>query len=87
MGWALNKPKTGLVRFNDKVQEYLIFKFDCGEKTGEKANPTQVSPGTRSTTDDNGMRYFSREDWLNPTQIKGFSYSNIENLSDDVDDD
>ena len=72
MGWALSKPKTGSVRFSDKIRQYLIYKFDAGEKTGEKANPIQVAADIRTTTDNGGNRYFTREEWLTPTQIKGF---------------
>ena len=72
MGWALSKPKTGSVRFSDKIRQYFIYKFDAGEKTGEKANPIQVAADIRTTTDNGGNRYFTREEWLTPTQIKGF---------------
>jgi hypothetical protein len=60
------------VRFSDKIRQYLIYKFDAGEKTGEKANPIQVAADIRTTTDNGGNRYFTREEWLTPTQIKGF---------------
>ncbi|CAB4021822.1 Transposon Tf2-6 poly, partial [Paramuricea clavata] len=29
MGWALSKPKTGSIRFSDKIRQYLTFQFDC----------------------------------------------------------
>jgi hypothetical protein len=67
VGWALSKPKTGSVRFSDKIRQYLLCKFDAGEKTGEKANPIQVAADIRTTTDNDGNRYFTREEWLTPT--------------------
>ena len=72
VGWALSKPKTGSVRFSEKIRQYLIYKFDTGEKTGEKANPIQVAADMRTITDNDGNRYFIRKEWLTPTQIKGF---------------
>ena len=42
------------------------------KKTGEKANPIQVAADMRTITDNDGNRYFIREEWLTLTQIKGF---------------
>ena len=72
MGWALNQPKTGSVRFPEKVKKYLVAKFDSGERTGHKADPTQVSLDIRAAKDESGERLFKREEWLNKQQIKGF---------------
>lgn len=72
MGWALAKPRTGWVRFSPKVKEYLVIKFDCGERTGTKANPEKVALDMRQANDKDGKRLFTREEWLNNSQIKGF---------------
>ena len=70
--WALQNPRRGAPRFSAKVKEYLIAKFDIGEKTRDKAGPTQVVSDMRSAKDDNNSRLFSREEWLTKTQVKGF---------------
>ncbi len=72
MGWALNQPKTGSVRFPEKVKKYLVAKFDSGERAGYKADPIQVSLDIRAAKDESGERLFKREEWLNKQQIKGF---------------
>lgn len=72
MGWALSKPRTGSLRFPDNVRKYLFKKFKFGERTGHKADPTQVALDMRSAKCESGDRLFTREDWLNKQQIKGF---------------
>jgi hypothetical protein len=63
MGWALGRPKTGSVRFPENVKRYLTAKFDIGERTGHKADPTQVSLDIRAAKDKNGERLFKKEEW------------------------
>ena len=73
--WAglwLNHAKTGSVRFPDNVKKYLVAKFDFGERTGHKADPLQVSLDIRAVKDESGERLFTRREWLNRQQIKGF---------------
>ena len=72
LGWALQSPRRGAPRFSAKVKEYLTAKFDIGEKTKDKADPTQVALDMRSAKDDNNSRLFRREEWLTKTQVKGF---------------
>ena len=72
LGWALQNPRRGALRFSAKVKEYLTEKFDIGEKTRDKADPTQVASDMRSAKDDNNSRLFRREEWLTKTQVKGF---------------
>ena len=54
------------------MKEYLTTKFDIGEKTGDKADPTQVDSDMRNAKDDNNRRLFRREEWLTKNQVKGF---------------
>ena len=72
LGWALQSPRRGATRFSSKVREYLTAKFDIGEKTGDKADPTQVALDMRNAKDDNSSRLFRREEWLTKNQVKGF---------------
>ena len=70
MGWALSKPRVS-TRFTSSVKAYLCAKFDLGEKTGLKADPTQVSKDMRNARDQDNKRRFSRE-WLSKTQIQSY---------------
>ncbi|CAB3977712.1 Retrovirus-related Pol poly [Paramuricea clavata] len=71
-GWALHKSKGGGKRFPKAVKDYLIAKYDLGEKTGNKCDPEKVAEDMRHAKLQNGDRRFSREDWLNKSQIKSF---------------
>ena len=71
MGWAL-KQNVASARFSTKVREYLIAKFDAGEKSGRKANPGDVEMDMRNSREGNNSRRFTREEWLTSTQIKSF---------------
>lgn len=66
-GWALSKPRTGCVRFSPKVRQYLITKFNLGELTGNKADPSQVPCDMRNSRNESGDRLFTREEWLTKT--------------------
>jgi hypothetical protein len=71
-GWALHKSKGGGKRFPKAVKDYLIAKYDLREKTGNKCNPQKVAEDMRHAKLQNGDRRFSREDWLNKSQISSF---------------
>jgi hypothetical protein len=72
MGWALNLLKKGSVRFPEKVEKNLVAKFDPGEQTGQKADPTPVALDIRAAKDESREGQFKKEEWLNKQQIKGF---------------
>ena len=46
--WVLQSPRRGAPRFSAKVKEYPTAKFDIGEKTRDKADPTQVASDMRN---------------------------------------
>ena len=87
-GWALSKPRVS-TRFTPKVKAYLNAKFQLGEKTGLKADPSQVSAEMRNARDEENNRRFSREEWLTKNQIKSY-FSRLSSAKrkeqDDVDD-
>ena len=62
-GWALSKPRIN-VRFSEKVKEYLTARFMFGERTGRKADPTQVAADMRDTRNESNERLFNRAEWL-----------------------
>lgn len=72
MGWALQKPRGAGTRFTENVKVYLTMRFDDGEKTGRKADPTQVAADMRTARDIEGTRKFNRSEWLTKTQVQGF---------------
>ena len=47
-------------------------KFELGERTGLKTDPTQVSVDMRNARDEDNNRRFSREKWLTKSQIKNY---------------
>ena len=58
IGWALHKPRDGVVRFGDNVKDYLTKKFNIGKQTGNKSNPAQVSADMRTARTLDGSRLF-----------------------------
>ena len=57
MGWALKSPPSRRTKFTDKQKQYLNVKFQIGERTGKKAEPTDVSKAMRTVKDSNGGGY------------------------------
>ena len=71
MGCAINKT-TSSTRFLEKVRDYLTAKFLVGERTGCKADPTQVEKDMRTSRSPSNERMFNSSEWLTKSQIKGF---------------
>lgn len=72
MGWALSKARTGSVRFSANVRQYLVRKFNYGQKTGKKSDPAQVAADMRTSKNEAGERLFKRDEWLTASQVKSF---------------
>lgn len=70
-GWALSKPRSN-VRFSQKVKEYLTARFTLGERTGRKADPSQVAVDMRNAKNEDNERMFTRTEWLTKSQIQSF---------------
>ena len=70
MGWALQKTRGSGTRFTEKVKEYLLSRFQTDERTGRKADPTQVAAEMRKAREAAGARKFIRSEWL--TTFRGF---------------
>ena len=54
MGWALKSTQSRHTKFTDNQKQYLKAKFQVGEQTGKKADPTEVSKAMRTAKDSNG---------------------------------
>ena len=48
MGWALKSTQSRRTKFTDNQKQYLNAKFQVGERTGKKADPTEVSKAMRT---------------------------------------
>ena len=72
MGWALKHSHARSTRFSTKQKEYLIAKFQIGEQTGQKADPTSVSRVMRTAKDSNGERLFDSTEFLTSQQMVSF---------------
>ena len=72
MGWALQKPRTGGVRYSQQVKDYLKARFDAGEESGRKADPNQVVLDMRSARTAENKWLFSRDEWLSRGQIQSY---------------
>lgn len=72
MGWALKHCHSRSTRFSTKQKEYLIAKFQIGEQTGQKIDPTSVSRVMRTAKDSNGERLFDSTEFLTSHQIVSF---------------
>ena len=71
MGWALKVTREKR-RFEEKVKTFLIDKFENGERSGNKADPSSVSKEMKVKKDGNGKLYFAPEEWKTAQQIKNF---------------
>ena len=72
MGWALSKSRAGSIRFSQNVRDYLTEKFDLGEITGLKSNPSDVENDMRRARNERNEKRFTRDEWLTAPQIKNF---------------
>ncbi|XP_035678162.1 uncharacterized protein LOC118416978 [Branchiostoma floridae] len=72
MGWALKGAKRMRARFSEKQRKYLEDKFDIGQATGRKCDPTQVAKDMRRAKDSKGRRMFTSSEFLTSTQVSSF---------------
>ena len=72
MGWALNKQLWGKVRFSPEVRQYLVAKFDYGERTGQKYDAAQVASDMRCAKNECGEKLFCKDDCLTKNQVSSF---------------
>lgn len=72
MGWALKSTQSSGTKFTDDQKQYLNSKFQIGERTEKKADPTEVSKAMRTAKDSNGDRLFSYGDFLTCQQISSY---------------
>ena len=67
-GWALKKAKKS-TRFSERARSFLQDTFFQGEQTGVKANPADIASKMRSLRTENGIKLFTKEEWLSTLQV------------------
>ncbi len=72
MGWAIKTGQGTRSRFTEKRKNYLIQKFEIGESSGMKLNATTVAKSMLSAKDSNGMKLFTKDEFLTSQEISGF---------------
>ena len=70
-GWALKTTKKPS-RMEAHVKAYLVQKFDEGARSGQKADPLQVSREMKLVKDENGRALFKPDQWRTTQQINSF---------------
>ena len=96
-GWALKHTTTSRRRLSEKQKNYLINLFLLGEKTGQKADGSEVSKSMRKARNADGSFLFQSDEYLTSQQITSFfsrlaakksiQVSSTSNLADDDDHD
>ena len=72
MGWALKSATVTRKNFTTTQKTYLTEVFQEGERTGQKADPTEISKAMRRAKHSDGSSIFEKDDFLTPLQIAGF---------------
>ena len=72
MEWALKSPPSRRTKFTDKQKQYLNVRFQIGERTGKKAEPSSVSKARRTAKDSKGERLFGYGYFLTNQQISSY---------------
>ena len=72
MGWALKSATVTRKNFTATQKTYLTEVFQEGERTGQKADPSEISKAMRRAKHSDGSSIFEKDDFLTPLQIAGF---------------
>ena len=71
MGWALKSAIATRKNLTDAQKNYLIEVSQGGERTGKKADPSNISKAMQRAKLSNGSSIFEKDDFLTPQQIAG----------------
>ena len=72
MGWALKSATVTRKNLTAAQKTYLTEVFQEGERTGQKADPGNISKAMRRAKHSDGSSIFEKDDFLTPLQIAGF---------------
>lgn len=59
-------------RFSQDQKQYLIEKFEVGEKTGQRCDPEETAQEMRQIKTLDGKKRFSSAEFLSPQQIGSY---------------
>ena len=71
MGWALKSAIATRKNLTDAQKNYLTEVSQGGERTGKKADPSNISKAMQRAKLSNGSSIFEKDDFLTPQQIAG----------------
>jgi len=72
MGWALKSATVTRKNLTAAQKTYPTEVFQEGERTGQKADPANISKAMRRAEHCDGSSIFEKDDFLTPLQIAGF---------------
>ena len=72
VGWALKSATVTRKNLTATQKTYLTDVFQEGERTGQKADPADISKAMRRAKHSDGSSIFEKDDFLTPLQIAGF---------------
>ena len=72
MGWALKSANIQRARLSESQKQYLTEVFQIGERTGHKANPSNVSKSMRKARNADGSFKFGAASYLRSKQVASF---------------
>ena len=70
-GWALKTTRKA-TRFSDTQRRYLEEKFNLGQATGQKQDPSTVARDMRFAKKMDGSKLFHSEEYLSPQQVQSY---------------
>ena len=72
MGWALKSASIQRTRLSESQKQYLTEVFQIGERTGHKADPSNVSKSMRKARNADGSFKFGAASYLTSQQVASF---------------
>ena len=72
MGWALKSASIQRTRLSESQKQYLTEVFQSGERTGHKADPSNVSKSMRKARNADGSFNFGAASYLTSQQVASF---------------
>ena len=70
MGWALKSATVTRKNLTAAQKTYLTEVFQEGERTGQKADPANISKAMRRAKHSDGSSIFEKDDFLTPLHLQ-----------------
>ena len=75
MGWALKSASIQRTRLSESQKQYLTEVFQISERTGHKADPSNVSKSMRKARNADGSFKFGAASCLTSQQVASFFFT------------